>query len=139
MLTDNNTVPADMSHRRGAPSVNKECVVRRKWYAEAQEKEFKGNDSSSSDDEAQVVHVTEEEISAAAGRKTGEEKHDNEVLDDAKETKKVSSRPPSTFTNFASMLGAESRQGMYSLVNLIFYNNLSKLIQQPHGKNTHSR
>lgn len=92
----------NMSNRRGAPSMDKECVIRRKWYAEAQKKEFRGSDSSSSDDEAPIF----EEAKIAERKSPTEEKTEEKEV---KEIKKKNVPPPSTFTNFASTLGSESR------------------------------
>jgi hypothetical protein len=97
-----------MSNRRGAPSMDKECVLRRQWYHEAQKKEFRGSDSSLSDDEAQAF---EEDMSTAGKKSTTftEEYEKDDGDKEEKESKKKNMVPPSPFVNFAATLGAESR------------------------------
>lgn len=96
-----------MSHRRGAPSMDKECVIRRLWYAEAQKKEFKGSDSSSSDDEIQCYEDSSSKMEQSV---TEDDAKEDKSIDNEEKPPVLSSPPPSRqkFSNFASTLGAES-------------------------------
>lgn len=127
-----------MSHRRGAPSMDKECVLRRMWYAEAQKKEFRGSDSSSEDE----MPTFEEINSVADSKSTGDDSDDasKEGKFAVEEKPALASPPPSRqhqFSNFASTLGAESRYKhskviLYSIVMAIFP-------QQSNRKGPHRR
>ena len=121
--------------------MDKECVLRRLWYAEAQKKEFKGSESSSSDDEIQFYEESSSKMEQSAS-----------ADDDSKEDKSISneekppvltSPPPSRhkFSNFASALGAESRFDICVIKcvahDYLFRNLIYSFQQQSNRKGSH--
>ena len=64
-----------MSRRRGAPSVDPECVIRRKWFEEAQRREFRGEDEDDDEEEDDIEEEgqqqEEEEVFAEKDRQEG--------------------------------------------------------------------